>query len=99
MIILQTSFDAAACSQVNLQQEEDEVEEFKLIEKLQRLGINAGSVLWEHLAVYCRRKLLTSILHLHHLQETSQIATQQALPQVTSRRPRKQATTPASPSS
>lgn len=99
LTIVLTSFDAAACSQVGLQQEEDEVEEFQLIEKLQRLGINAGSVLWEHPAVHCRRKLLTSIVHLHHLKKTSQIATQQALPQVTSRRPRKQATTPASPSS
>ena len=30
------------CSQLSLQQEELEVEEFQLIEKLQQLGINAG---------------------------------------------------------
>ena len=65
LIILLTSFDAAACSQVGLQQEEDEVEEFQLIEKLQRLGINAGDLLWEHPAVHCRRNLLKSIVHLH----------------------------------
>ena len=30
------------CSQLSLQQEELEVEEFQLVEKLQQLGINAG---------------------------------------------------------
>ena len=30
------------CSQVSLQQEEEEVEEFQLIEKLQQLGVNQG---------------------------------------------------------
>ena len=30
------------CSQLSLQQEELELEEFQLIEKLQQLGINAG---------------------------------------------------------
>ena len=33
---------ALPCSQLSLQQEELEVEEFQLIEKLQQLGINAG---------------------------------------------------------
>ena len=39
----------AICSQVSLQQEEEEVEEFQLIEKLQQLGINQGEFLntWE----------------------------------------------------
>ncbi len=38
----------AICSHVGGQQEEEEVEEFQLIEKLQQLGINAG-IFMQHL--------------------------------------------------
>ena len=47
----------ATCSQVSLQQEEEEVEEFQLVEKLQQLGINQGdpsqhlSLLWHRMPV------------------------------------------------
>jgi hypothetical protein len=92
------SCELAACSQVSLQQEEDEVEEFQLIEKLQQLGINAGSSPCEHLAIHLSRKLLQS-KNSHCSSDMSQSATQQIVPQETSKRLRKQATTPVSPSS